>query len=72
MLFAEAFGYHTQLHAIPRRNSQFFVDRVIAGLLESYDSDSTLLIIFYGGHGGADSGRDEDKELKGKRLVLAA
>ena len=72
MLFEETFGYHTQLHAIPNRNSQFFVDRVIAGLLESHDSDSTLLIIFYGGHGDADSGRDEEKKLKGKRSIWAA
>ena len=72
MFFEKEFRSHSQLHAIPDKNSQFSVDRVIAELLEKYDSDSTLLIIFYGGHGDADSGRDEEKKLKGKRSIWAA
>ena len=71
-LFTEKFGYSTQLHAIPNRNSHFFVDRVVTELLERYDSESTLLIIFYGGHGDADSGRDEGGELRERRSVWAA
>jgi len=70
-LFVNDFRYQSQLLAIPTAKSHSSVELAITALLHENDHSSHLLIIYYGGHGDRDDGRDKNGQLREKRSVWA-
>ncbi|KAF8538965.1 hypothetical protein BDD12DRAFT_805711 [Trichophaea hybrida] len=70
-LFVNDFRYHVQLLAIPAVKSHSYVELQIIDLLHKNDHSSHLLIVYYGGHGDRDDGRNQKNQLREKRSVWA-
>jgi hypothetical protein len=56
-LFSKDFHYETEIFQIPSYNSQNLLEQAVVNFKCANDSDSSLLIVYYTGHGDPDEAR---------------
>jgi hypothetical protein len=50
-VFTKTYGFSTEAYLIPTENSHRKLMRKAVSFVEEHESDETLLIVYYGGHG---------------------
>jgi hypothetical protein len=69
-VFVEIYNYHVEEWKIPRNRAHNSLAARLSKFLENYDSEEsgqqTLLIVYYGGHGGM----NDDRQCVWSRLVM--
>lgn len=56
-IFREVYNYETEVFPIPSESSHLDLMMKICSMIKQYESEDTLLIVYYGGHARIDESR---------------